>query len=212
MTGPRRQEPDHFRDDREQGCEPDDREGPPSERHHFHPPDDSPTCAPQGGEADIELYDLIDFSMQVGNTGIVFVAGLTGWRESDGTARFITGAVDAAYRRAASTLAFMALISGQTFQFLRLTRDLTTAQAATLCGVTESEVIDWEDGSVPVPVSSWQYMADACTAADQRAGITWTPLPAPDFRPRKIRIYPDVPMPWTPPPPPCDPCGPCDPC
>src|ERR1039458_8923225 len=74
-------------------------------RHHDRPGGDD--CDTPGGQPDIELYDLIDFTMQVGNTGLNFVAGLTGWRERDGTALFITGATSAAYRRAASTLAQM---------------------------------------------------------------------------------------------------------
>jgi DNA-binding transcriptional regulator YiaG len=142
---------------------------------------------------DIELYDLIDFSMPVGNTGIVFVAGLTGFRESDGTAQFIPGAVAAAYRRAASTLAHMSLVNGQTFQFIRLAQNMSVAQAAAFCGVMESEITDWEDGTTPVPVTSWQVLADQAAQADQRAGITWTALPTVDLRPRTIRIFPDIP-------------------
>jgi hypothetical protein len=171
---------------------------------HGHPPFlGGPTSTP-----DIELYDLIDFSMQVGDTGIVFVAGLTGWREADGSARFLPGAQAAAYRRAASTLAQMALVSGQTFQFLRLALNLSVAQAATLCGETESTITDWEDGTLPVPVSPWQCIADAAASADQRAGITWTALPSVNLRPRRIRIYPDIPYPGVklPPPNPCQPC------
>ena len=147
--------------------------------------------------------------MPVGNTGIVFVAGLTGFRESDGSAQFIPGATAAAYRRAASTLAHMALVNGQTFQFLRLAQNLSTAQAATLCGVTESEITDWEDGTTPVPPSSWQTMADSAAKADQRAGIMWTALPNVDLRPRKIRVFPDIPYPGQVLPP-SNPCG--DPC
>ena len=185
---------------------------PPSSRSC--PDDDPPSQRPQAldgalqrGWPDIELYDLIDFSMQVGTTGIVFVAGLTGWRESNGTALFVPGAIEAAYRRAASTLAWMALVHGQTFQFLRVAQNLSTAQAATLCGVPPSVVSYWEDGTTPVPVSCWQSMADSACKADMRAGITVTPLPYTDMRPRRIRIYPDVPFvaapQCTPKPPPC---------
>ena len=163
--------------------------------------------AHERGLPDIELYDLIDFTMPVGTLGIKFVAGLTGWRESNGTALFVPGAIAAAYRRAASTLAFMMLVNGQTFQFMRQAIDLTTAQAATLCGVSPSEVSDWEDGTLPVPVSCWQAMADAACKADMRAGIVWTALPFVDLRPRVIRIYPDVPLP--PQPRPCPPPRPC---
>lgn len=214
MDHPRRQEPDHFQNDSEDRDEHDcEDEDPPSQRPHYHhesPPESHFGWHGHSGNPDIELYDLIDFSMPVGNTGIVFVAGLTGWRESDGTARFILGAVPAAYRRAASTLAWMSLINGQTFQFLRLSLNLTTAQAAVLCGESEGTVISWENGAPPIPVSPWQCLADAALTADQRAGITVTPLPAPDYRPRKIRVYPDIPGPPQPPPVPPRPCDPCD--
>src|SRR5208282_456322 len=103
----------------------DDDHDPPSSRR---PP--ALDGAHERGLPDIELYDLIDFTMPVGTLGIKFVAGLTGWRESNGTALFFPGAIAAAYRRAASTLAFMMLVNGQTFMFMRQAIDLTTAQAA----------------------------------------------------------------------------------
>jgi hypothetical protein len=230
MNRPRRFEPDQQRDDTDRGpdCVPDEGRHPdfrlgddPFARHHELQPV-PPFCEfPEGPRSpDIELYDLIDYTVQVGTTGINFVAGLTGWRESDGTALFIPGAVDAAVRRAASTLAWMALISGQTFQFLRLSLGLSVDQTAELVGVTPSTITDWEDGTLPVGVQSWQCLADAALKADGRAGITYTPLPAPDFRPRTIRIFPDVPGAPQPPAPPCPPCGtppcgnppPCPPC
>jgi DNA-binding transcriptional regulator YiaG len=196
-VSPRRFEPDKYAVPQPPGedCERRD------ERHDHDPHHrelSGPVYPPTGQcgpviQPDIELYDLIDYSMPVGNTGIVFVAGLTGFRESDGTAQFITGAVAAAYRRAASTLAQMALVSGPTFQFMRLAENLSTAQAAALAGVSESEVTDWEDGTTPVPPSSWQSMADYAAQQDMRAGITWTALPAVNLRPRTIRVYPDVP-------------------
>lgn len=208
---PRRREPDHFRDDREDEngvCKPscDERRPETLGRPFTQPEYPDSWCTPHGGGPDIELYDLIDYTLQVGNTGIKFVAGLTGWRESDGTARFIPGACDAAFRRAASTLAWMALVSGQTFQFLRFSLHLSIAQTAALVGETESTVEDWEDGSLPVAVSPWQCLADAALKADGRAGIAYTPLPAPDFRPRMIRIWPDIPYPVIIPPPPPPPC------
>jgi len=166
-------------------------------------------CGPEGHGPDIETYDLIDYTVQVGNTGINFVGAVTGWRESDGSARFIPGAIEAVYRRAASTLAFMSLVNGQTFLFLREAQGLTQAQAATICGVPESEISDWEDGSLPVIITAWQTLADMACKADQRAGITWTAAPPASFRPRTIRIYPDIsypPQPQPPCPPPCEPC------
>ncbi len=195
---PRQFEPDHYRNEAQDpgDCEPPSK--PPCaqfERREFEPGGGQLPLGGTGYSPDIELYDLIDFSMPVGNTGIVFVAGLTGFRESDGSAQFIPGATAAAYRRAASTLGHMALVNGQTFQFIRLALNMSTSQAATLCGVQESEITDWEDGSTPVPATSWQVMADAAAAADQRQGIMWTALPTVDLRPRTIRIFPDVPMP-----------------
>ena len=166
-------------------------------------PDDDPPSSrrPRGldgslqpGWPDIELFDIIDFTMPVGQTGIKFVAELTGWRESNGTALFVPGAIEAAFRRAASTLAFMMLVNGQTFQFMRQAHHMSTAQAATLCGVSPSDVTNWEAGRVPVPVTCWQAMADSACKADMRAGITWTALPTIDLRPRVIRVYPDIPF------------------
>jgi hypothetical protein len=181
---------------------PKDDDCPPSSRR---PP--ALDGAHERGWPDIELYDLIDFTMSVGTTGIKFVAGLTGWRESNGTALFFPGAIEAAYRRAASTLAFMMLVNGQTFQFMRYAQNLSTAEAATLCGVSPSEITAWEAGTIPVPVSCWQAMADAACKADMRAGIVWTALPAVNLRPRTIRVYPDIPMPEQPRP--CCPPRPC---
>lgn len=170
----------------------------------------NPPCAVLHGDGpDIERYALIDFTMQVGNTGINFVAGLTGWRESDGSALFLPGATDAAFRRAASTLAFMSLVSGQTFLFLRTAQNLTQAQAATICGVSVGTIASWENGLTPVIITAWQTLADMACKADQRAGITWTAAAPVSFRPRTIRIYPDIPYKAPPPPPPCPPCPPC---
>ena len=168
---------------------PDDDDCPPSSRRPYG----LDGCL-QPGWPDIELYDLIDFSMPVGQTGLVFVAGLTGWRESNGTALFVPGAIEAAFRRAASTLAFMALVGGQTFQFMRYAQHMSVTQAASLCGVSPSEVTDWEAGRVPVPVTCWQSMADSAAHADMRAGISCTVPQGIDMRARTIRIYPDIPF------------------
>jgi hypothetical protein len=208
--------PKHFEPFGPYGHAPEEREHE-SERELYRDDDDPrfwrpwahcPPPAP-GGLPDIELYDLIDFQMQVGNTGIVFVAAITGWRESDGTALFIPGATAAAYRRAASTLAAMSLVAGSTFQFMRLAQNLSVDQAAILCGVDDATVNAWEAGTTPVPFSSWQYMADAACKADSRPGIVYTAPQGVDLRPRVIRVYPDVPGLPLPPQPPAN-CDPCD--
>ena len=184
----------------------------PGIEYHYERPYPYPQHyeVPHGGGPDIELYDLIDFTMSVGNTGINFVAGLTGWRERDGTALFLPGATDAAYRRAASTLAFMSLVSGQTFAFLRTAQNLTIdAGGDHLRGAGD-------DGH---RLGSRGRAGDHHGVADaRRHGVQGRPTGghhvdgrrAGQLRPRTIRIYPDIPYKAPPPcPPPCPPCPPC---
>lgn len=153
---------------------------------------------------DIE-YLLVDFEMPVGQTGIVFVAALEARLMSWGPV-FQTVATLAAYRRAASTLAHMALISGATFEFMRQAIEFSTAQAGAFVGVSEATVQAWEAGTEPVPTNIWYLFADYVCAKDGREFCPYLTLPEQDFRARRIRVYPDVPRTGTPQPPPDCPC------
>lgn len=141
--------------------------------------------------ADVGTLDLIDYSIQVGRTGIVFVAALDGVYNRDGTVTFEPLQIEWATHRAASQLAWMGLIRGDTFRFMRESVPMSLADAATLVGYTQGDLTAWEAGA-EVPFSAWVAMADYCLTLDHRAGVTQMPL-QPDFRPRRIRITPNVP-------------------
>lgn len=141
---------------------------------------------------DIGYLKLIDYEVPVGNTGIIFVATLSGGMTPDGVALLEPIQIEWAYHRAASQLAFMGLINGDTFAFLRSSIPMTVADVATLVGYPIGDVQDWEAGVEPVPVPAWQIVADKCCQIDYRPWVTQIPV-APDFRPRRIRIHPDIP-------------------
>lgn len=146
-----------------------------------------------GGSVPEELpVALVDFEMPVGTTGIVLVAALEARMASWGPI-FSTVATQAAYRRAGSTLAHMALVSGPTFAFLRASAALTVAETASFLGVPSSTIGAWEDGTVPVPTNAWYLLADKVCAMDGREFCPYLTLPDPDFRARRIRVHPDIP-------------------
>lgn len=146
--------------------------------------------------ADVGTLDLIDYEIQVGRTGIIFVAALDGVYNPDDTATFEPLHIEWARHRAASQLACMGLVRGDTFQFLRESVPMSVADAAVLVGYTSGDVTAWEAGAT-VPVSAWQAMADYCCILDHRLGVTQMAV-QPDFRPRRIRITPNVPAAGTP--------------
>ena len=148
-----------------------------------------PDCIP------VELpVALVDYEMPVGNTGIVFVAALEAQMASWGPV-FSTVSTQAAYRRAGSTLAHMALVTGETFEFLRHALQMTPAQAAAYLGVTLSQIQAWEAGQEVVPTHLWYHMADRVCEVDGREFTPYMTLTEPDFRPRRIRVFPDIPRP-----------------
>ncbi len=146
-------------------------------------------CGPTAEEVE---YVLVDFEMPVGRTGIIFVAALEARLTSAGPI-FSTVATLAAYRRAASTLAHMGLVSGPTFEFMRHAIEFSTAQAGTFVGVPEATVVAWEAGSEPVPTNIWYLFADYVCAKDGREFCPYPTLPDLDFRARRVRVYPDIP-------------------
>lgn len=147
---------------------------------------------------------LFDYLMPVGDTGIVFVAAVPGTLYEWGV-QFTPEVQQASNLRAASTLAHMGLIRGETFEFLRLSLQLTQADIATAFGVPLATVQGWEDNTIPIPVNSWADLSNQVCEADHRASLT-EHAPCPDFRPRKIRVFPETPMPTQAvTSPPCDP-------
>lgn len=135
---------------------------------------------------------LVDYYMPVGNTGFRFVAALEAQLRAWGPV-FSTIATQAAYRRAGSTLAHMALVAGSTFEFLRVSIEYTQADAAAFLGVTVPDVQSWESGVVPVPTSLWYEFATEVCRVDSRQFTPYLTLPHVDLRPRIIRVFPDIP-------------------
>ena len=132
---------------------------------------------------------LFDYTVSVPNNGITFVAAIGGILQSWGPV-WPQAAIDSANRRAASTLAHMGLISGDTFTFFRTSLKLTQAQVATQMNVPLLTEQAWEANTIPVPRIIWGILAEMVCQADQRY------LPPelsvnPDFRPRLIRIFPN---------------------
>jgi hypothetical protein len=151
------------------------------------------TCNP-GTPVDHEPeLALVDYYMPVGSTGFRFVAALQAQLRAWGPV-FSTVATQAAYRRAGSTLAHMALVSGQTFQFLRLSIAYTQAQVAVLLGVTVPEVQAWESDATPVPTNLWYELAAEVCRVDLRQFTPYVTLPPVDLRPRVVRVFPDIPQ------------------
>ena len=143
--------------------------------------------------ADISDLKLIDYEFPVGNTGIIFVAALQGYFLANGVGIIDDHQIRWGWHRAASTLAFMGLISGETFRFLRESLPLTEVEAATLLGADVPSIQAWEAGILNVPITIWQTLAHTCSDVDQRPGSLYMPAQGMDFRPRRIRIVPDVP-------------------
>ena len=160
-------------------------------------------CGGSGEAPEIPIA-LVDYYLPVGDTGFQFVAALQAELRSWGPV-FTTVATQAAYRRAGSTLAHMALVSGQTFLFLRLAVAYTQAQVATLLGVTVPEVQAWESGAVPIPTNLWYEMGAEVCRVDRRQFTPYPTLPGIDLRPRVVRVFPDIPLPSMPPS--VDPCA-----
>lgn len=163
---------------------------------------------------------LFDFYMNVGNTGIVFIAALPGFLREWG-AEFPQYAVDAAYRRAGSTLAQWGIVSGDTFGFLAQAAKLSVADLSARYGVPEVTLTAWINNQIPVEPSVWQCLAYLVCSLDGRNFLPNPPasVPPPSLRPRQIRVFPTLPMssmpqsapPGCPPPAPCG-CPPSPPC
>lgn len=150
--------------------------------------DDSPQAVGKVG--------LYDFIIPVGTTGITFIAAIAGLLQVWGPV-FQPAAVQLANLRAGSTLVQWGLISGDIFAFERASIQLTQQDVADILVVPLLTVQEWEADEVPVPRLMWQEIAARVCKADQRSlppDLQFA-APPPSFRPRRIRIFPNVPMP-----------------
>ena len=141
----------------------------------------------------VGLFDLV---IQVGNTGITFIAAIAGLLKSWGPV-FQPAAVALANLRAASTLCHWGLVSGDVFAFQRASIQLQQGDVATILGVPLGTVQAWEAATLPIPRLMWQEIAARVCAADQRSLPPELQLPVPpaSFRGRTVRIFPRVPQP-----------------
>jgi len=158
--------------------------------------------SPQG----IGKVGLYDFLMDVGSTGIRFVAALPGLLRTWGP-EFTLAAQQAAYLRAASTIAQWGVVSGDTFGFLAQGAGLSDADLALRYNVSLATVQGWIANTIPVPPSVWRCLASLVGSLDGRAISDFALSPS-SLRPRLIRIFPNAPMPSAPPqntPPACPP-------
>lgn len=135
---------------------------------------------------------LFDYLMPVGNTGIVFVAAVQGILYQWGP-QFTDAVKQAANLRAASTLVQMGLIRGETFAFLRNALQLTQNDVALMYAVPLATVQGWENNTIIIPTGIWGDLSCRVANADNRGALTEYSL-TPNFRPRKIRVFPNVPI------------------
>ncbi len=141
---------------------------------------------------------LVDYEMPIHGTGIMFVASLNATLPygdippNPNIAPHIAPRLtDAAYLRAASTLAHMGLIAAPTFAFLRQAQLLSVADAAVIIGVSEATVQAYEAGTTPVTRDAWMTLADRACSLDSRGWNPYLSLCHVDLRPRRIRVVVD---------------------
>ena len=134
-----------------------------------------------------------DFYMEVGTTGLRFVAALQGVSTASGPTDFPSEATDAAYLRAGSTLARMGMVNGITFAFMRQAIKMSESDAATLLGVLVTDIQAWEAGITPIPMLMWKLLADEVCLRDSRPMASDLAITG-DMRARTIRITPDIPQ------------------
>jgi len=158
------------------------------------------------GQGDVHTNGLYDFAMPVGGTGVVFVAGLTGVLREWGPV-FTAIAMQAAYRRAGSTLAQWGVVNAETFGFLAQAAELTPNDLATRYGVSLPTVQGWLDGSIPVPSAVWRCLAALVCFLDGR-NLSDVAIPPGSMVPRVIRVVPNIPTPSMVPSSPGCPCPP----
>lgn len=142
---------------------------------------------------DVGTLRMIDYTISVGRTGIRFVTALNGYLTDSGSAVIAPLEIEWANHRAASQLAFMGLIRGDVFGFMRNSVPMSVTDAAILTGYTADDVNAWEAQDIPLPAGVWEAMSDYCCTLDNR-GAPHAAQIEPNFRPRLIRIVTNVPQ------------------
>lgn len=132
---------------------------------------------------------IADYAMPVGSTGIIFVSPLPATIQPLGVPMFKAQDQRIAQWHAASDLADMGLVGGQTLRFLREAIPLTVTEAGALLGVPDATITDWEAEVTPVPRNMWLAVAHEVRSLAQEYGQPMTRLDPPDFRPRVIRVF-----------------------
>jgi hypothetical protein len=89
-------------------------------------------------------------------------------------------------------MAHMGMVRGVTFQFMREGVRLTTTEAAAVVGSTVPDVDVWEAEILDIPRDVWQHFAEYVAELDHRIGLVDMQIPVVDYRPRVIRVTPDI--------------------
>lgn len=132
--------------------------------------------------------------MPIGTTGIQFVALLPAILRPWGP-EFSAANRHQAELRAATTLAQMMLIRGQSFRFMRMAIPMTEAELSVLLQVTVPEIQAWEAETVELPRGMWLALASYVAKLEGRDHYdNPPPNPAETWRKRVIRVYPDFPV------------------
>lgn len=136
---------------------------------------------------------LFDIQMPLGNTGILFVAAVSGVLMPLGVI-FTPLVTYRSYLAASTAIIRMGLIRGESFEFLRTTLSLSQSDIAVLYGVDQAAVVAWEANVVPVPWSVWSCLSYRVALADGVALPSHGTIDPPSWRPRLIRVFPNIPM------------------
>lgn len=132
---------------------------------------------------------IADYFMPVGTSGIVFVSPIPALVPANNIPVFTLKDQRTAQWHAASDLADMGLIDGQTLQFIRQAIPMDVPSAAAFLGVSVPTLTDWEANTTVVPRDMWLTMAQRVRDLAQEYGPPVVALNPPDFRPRVIRVF-----------------------
>jgi len=150
-------------------------------------------CACNAVSSEFPKKVIADYFMYVGTTGIVFVTGLPATQFANLVNVFDPTHERIAQWHAASDLADMGIIDGQTFRFMREAIPWSVAETAAFIGVPDSTVNLWESNVQTISRDIWIAMAQQVRERAQDYGpsgpLAFNP---PDLRPRTIRIFTPV--------------------